>query len=326
MLQNTAQALVNGLVSVMSDFLYPMLFAAFILTVILKGLVVYNVRRQWWFAKEFEKRVVRYTDKITNPQGKSFYMTCKRLLERTYYELFEVRGIMMRRKLDFVSSPIDRLFAIQQGCAWYVRDTLREIRHLRNRTENPRFLDISKTVNAANPCFGKLFGWIPIGPLNEVLNVIPGLFIIGGIFGTFLGIMEALPQLGQLDLKDPEASKIIMDAFLLKVSFAIRASIIGITFSVALTVYYATLTAEKLYIKVVDIYDRCLTRIWECSEHNDVPANLTAFNEHRDPIEALASLALDKEVAKSKHSDRFAYAPSETSPDDLSDEDKKKAS
>jgi hypothetical protein len=302
MVHGVGETIVQGLVNTLADVLHPILFTVFAATVVLKGLVIYTVRRQYWFAKEFEKRVIKYLDKRDPAQKDSFYVVGKRLLERTYYEVFEVRSIMQRRNLDYVTSPIDRLFAIQHGCARFVKDTLKEIRFLKHNGETPRFLDISKTVIGGNPCFSRLFGWIPLGPLNELLNILPGLFIIAGVFGTFLGVMEGLPELGNLDIKDSEASKIVMDTFLLKISFAIANSILGIFFSVLLSVMYALSQVEKQFVKIVDQYDRNLSRLWEASETNVVPLNLAAFDEHKDPLEALAQMAVDKEFASGRWS------------------------
>jgi hypothetical protein len=293
MLQNTAQALVDAVVSASSDLLFPLMFMGFGGALFLKSLVVFTIRRQWWFSKEFEKRLVRHLESKELIRQGSFFVTLKKILERTYYELFEVRGIMMRRKLDYVTSPIDRLFAIQHGAALIVKDTLHEVKFL-HKDRDPPFVDVAKSVCSKNPCFGRLFGWIPLGPLNDLLNLIPGLFIIGGIFGTFLGIMEALPELSMLDLKNADASKVVMDTFLLKISFSISTSIVGIIFSVALTVFYSLTAPEKTFIKVVDVYTRCLTRLWEASLTNDIPEKIEEFDEHRDPLEALAHLAVTK--------------------------------
>ena len=305
MLQGSADGLVSILVSTLSDGLYPIMFTGFVLTVVLKSLVIYTVKRQGWFAREFEKRVLKYLEKRDFQQKDSFYVVCKKLLEKTYYEVFEVRGIMQRRNLDYISSPADRLFAIQHGCARFVKDTLKEIRFLKRDNGNPRFLEISKTVMSGNPAFSKLMGWIPVGPLNDLLNLIPGLFIIGGIFGTFLGIMQGLPELGNLDLKDAAASKIVMDTFLIKISFSIGTSIIGILFSVLLSVMYSLSQVEKQYVKIVDSYDRCLTRIWEASENNVIPLNIENFDEHKDPVEALAEMAVEKEAKSVKWARRM---------------------
>ncbi len=311
--QSAADGVVSGLVNVMADGIYPMMFVGFFATVFLKLLVVYTIKRQQWFSREFEKRIVRHLDRFNHEESEkiSFYLSCKRLLERTYYELFEVRGIMQRRNMDYISSPLDRLFAIQHGCARFVKDTLKEIRFLKHKGDNPRFLEISKTVMGNNPAFSKLFGWIPLGPLNELLNLIPGLFIIGGIFGTFLGIMQGLPELGNLDLKNPEASKVVMDTFLIKIAFSIGTSVIGIFFSVLLSVMYSLIQVEKVYMKVVDTYDRCLTRLWEISTDNIVPLNLASFDEHKDPLDALAQMAVEKEATTTKWAKRLGGSESD---------------
>jgi hypothetical protein len=303
--QNLADDVVRGLISALSDTIYPLMFFGFFITLALKLLVVYTIKRQQWFAKEFEKRLLKHLDGRDTTPKDSFYVSCKKLLEKTYYEVFEVRGIMQRRNLDYISSPLDRLFAIQHGCARFVKDTLKEIRFLKHNGENPRFLEISKTVMGNNPAFSRLFGWLPLGPVNDLLNLIPGLFIIGGIFGTFLGIMQGLPELSGLDIKNPEVSKDVMDTFLIKIAFSIGTSVIGILFSVLLSVVYSIAQIEKVYVKVVDTYDRCLTRLWESSASNDVPNNLAAFDEHKDPVEALAQMAVDKEATSGKWAKRL---------------------
>lgn len=305
MFHEAAHSLVTGLLAILGDSLYPLMFATFGAAVILKGLAAYTVRRQQWFAREFEKRIIKYLDNKDPHRKDSFYVTTKRLLERTYYETYEVRGIMQRRNLDYISSPMDRLFAIQHGCARFVKDTLKEIRYLKNDKDSPRFHEISKTVISGNPAFGKLFGWIPLGPLNDLLNLLPGLFIIAGIFGTFLGIMQGLPELGNLDLKDPESSKLVMDTFLLKISYSIAASVSGIFFSVLLSVMYSLAQVEKTFVRIVDTYDRCLERLWESSENNVVPLDIAAFDEHKDPLDALAQLAVEKEVITTKWAKRL---------------------
>lgn len=311
MLHSMIQGIIQGLANMASGVLVPLMFVGFVTALCLKSLVTFTVRRQLWFANEFEKRSTRWLEeKSQDPKPSSFYLNMKRLLERTYYELFEVRGIMMRRKLDYVTSPIDRLFGIQKGCAWCVHYILKEIRFLKHREngDSPKFLDISKSVSARNPYFSKLFAWVSLGSVNDVLNLIPGLFIISGIFGTFLGIMEALPELGGLDLKDPEGSKLIMDTFLLKISFAISASTFGILFSVCLSIFYTLASPEKTYIKAVDIFDRCLTRMWEAASNNEVPQTISQFDENKDPIEALAHLAVESKLGNASEEKEFKKA------------------
>ncbi len=62
----------------------------------------------------------------------------------------------------------------------------------------------------------------------------PSIFIVGGIFGTFLGIMKALPELTAMDITNAEASKLVIDVFLIKISFALS-TILGIVLSIVMS-------------------------------------------------------------------------------------------
>ena len=64
--------------------------------------------------------------------------------------------------------------------------------------------------------------------------------------------------------------------------------------SVLLTAFFALTSPEKTFVKVIDVYTRCLSRLWEASETNDIPEKIEEFDEHRDPLEALAHLAVSK--------------------------------
>src|SRR5437868_13389240 len=103
--------------------------AVFVVGAFFRAMVYYTVRRHEWFAREFEKRVNRFMDSETPGKVRdvSFYVLSKRMLERTYYEVFEIRDRMKRRRPDAVMSWSDRLFLIKQGCAWLVKDILKQV-------------------------------------------------------------------------------------------------------------------------------------------------------------------------------------------------------
>ena len=282
----------------------PLMFLVFAGALGLRALIYYTVKREDTFAREFEKRVNRFLETDDHRAKHSFFVLCKKLLEKTYYEMFEVRSRLKRRNLDYVMAPGDRVFLIQQGSAILVRDTLREAKFLKYDGIRPPLAETVKSVFANNPCFTRVFGLIPVGAFNDLLNIIPGLFIVGGIFGTFLGIMQALPELGAMDIRDPESTKLVMDTFLAKIAFSMSTSTVGILLSVVTTVYNNFLSPERLFIKVVDRFERNLFRLWSRCSDNRLPEEIPDFNEHRDPLEALASLAVDKEVAAALKRDR----------------------
>ena len=298
-LQNLIQTLIDFLVVFATEILLPAMLLFFILGAGLRMLIFYTIKREDWFAKEFQKRVKDFVNKDDNSTTLSFYVLVKKLLEKTFYELYVVRSIMKRRNPDILMSLGDRVFLIQTGTAWLIKDTLQQIKYLKKDRTSPKLLEISKNIFQNNKCFKKVLGVLPCSLFNDVLNILPGIFIIGGIFGTFLGIMKALPELGGMDLTDIEGTKLIMDNFLLKISFSMSTSILGIILSVLMTVTNTVLSPEKLFTQIVDGYENSLDILWNRCQNNDIPTNLEDFDENKDPIEGLAANAVKKEIEHS---------------------------
>lgn len=294
--QDLVQKMVDGVVVFATDLLMPMMVLFFVGAIALRVLTWYTVKREYWFSHEFSKRVRKFMELRDDKSEQSFYIICKRLMEITYYELFEVRAIMKRRNPDAIMTVADRIFLVQQGAARIVTDTLKQIKYLKYNNERPKFIDISNNVHANNPCFNKVFGLIPVNVSNDFLNTVPGLFIVGGIFGTFLGIMKALPELGGMNLSDVEGSKLIMDNFLLKISFSMSTSIVGIIFSVGMGLANTFFSSEKVYMNAVEKFERELDLLWNISSSNKMPAEVHNFEAERDPIEVLAEDLISKEL------------------------------
>ena len=292
----TVQPFLLELIVIAKTVIMPIMFFVFFGALILRALIYYTVKREHTFASEFEKRVNQFLAVDSHQGSRSFFSLTKRLLEKTYYELFEVPAIMKRRNLDHITIPSDRIFLVREGMAHLVRDTLREIKFLKYDGNPPPLTQVIKTNFANNPCFNRVFGILPVGAFNDLLNIIPGLFIVGGIFGTFLGIMQALPELGAMDIRDPESTKLVMDTFLAKIAFSMSTSTVGIMLSVFATVYNNFFSPERLFIKTVDRFERNLFRLWSRCDQNELPSQIPAFDEHRDPLEALAEMSVDKEL------------------------------
>ena len=143
MIESFSQGLIEGLVVFATDLLIPTMIVAFIFAAIFRILIFLNMKREQWFSYEFAKRVNAYIEKEHHNEQGSFFLTAKILLEKTFYELFIVRSIMMRRKADYVTSLMDRIFLIQQGSARVVRDSLKQLRNLRHAPgHQPNFTEI----------------------------------------------------------------------------------------------------------------------------------------------------------------------------------------
>ncbi len=284
-------------------FIYLLPYAmatVFVLGAVFRALIYFTVRRHEWFAREFETRVNRYVDAEvpTKVSNVSFYVLAKRMLERTYYETFEARDRDSRKRPDRVMRGSDRVFLIKQGCAWLVKDILKQLKFLKWTNETPKLLQITKATFHHNPCFNKVFGVIPIGGLNDLLSILPGLFVVAGILGTFLGIKGGLASLGTMNLADLETTKNVMDAFLQEIAFAMSASVVGIAFSLALHVWNTAFSPERAYVSMIDRFESALDLLWYRADNNDYPPHEKQFDEHRDPIDALAEEALKLEILK----------------------------
>lgn len=293
--QDLVQSLVDGVVIFATDLLMPAMALFFVVAMALRFLVYYTVRREDWFSKEFAKRVKKFQDQRQPTNDQSFYVVCKRLLEITYYEVFEIRSIMKRRNPDAIMTLTDRIFLVQQGSARMVYDIQKQTKYLK-WGERPKFLEISNNVLRNNPCFNRVFGVIPVGVFNDFLNTVPGLFIVGGIFGTFLGIMKALPELGGMNLADVEGSKLIMDNFLLKISFSMSTSIVGIILSVTMSLANTFFSCEKVYMETVERLENELDTLWNMSSNNKLPSEISSFEADRDPIEVLSEDLIAREL------------------------------
>lgn len=263
-------------------------------------LIYFTVQRHEWFAIEFERRVNIFVES-QNPgevQNVSFYVLAKKYLEKTYYEVFELRDRMQRRKPDRIMRFGDRVFLIKQGCAWLVKDILKQLKFLKWTDDTPKMLNITKTTFNHNPCFNRIFGIFPIGVMNDLVSILPGLFVVAGILGTFLGIRGGLTALGSMSVENLDATRRVMDNFLQEIAYAMGSSIVGITFSLLLHIINTMFNPDRIFSSMMDRFESALDLLWYRSDNNEFPANNVAFNEHRDPAEALAEEAIKLETSK----------------------------
>ena len=293
-LQNAIKNFINYLPYAMAT-----VFAA---AVFLRWTIYYTVRRHEWFARQFESKVFKFIDSDANKNltQASFYVLAKKIFEKTYYEAFAIRDRNAQNQPDFIMSKSDRLFLVKQGCAWMVKDILKQLRYLKWSKETPKLQQITRATLHHNPCFTKVFGIIPMSALNDLITILPGLFVVAGILGTFLGIKGGLVSLGGMDLADADGTKRTMDLFLNEISFAMASSVFGIAFSLTLHIYNTTLSPERVYTSLVDRFESAMDLLWYRSDNNIVPDDVGKFDENRDPVEALAEEALNLEIAKTK--------------------------
>lgn len=279
--------------------LMPFMLFAFIGGIFMRTLIYYTVRRELWFVREFEKRVYNQLELETEVDGAPFYKYLRKLLEKTFYEVFELRARYRRRNPDYIMSLSDRLFLIQDGSARLIRDTLKHLKYHDRNGRQPQMIEVSKLVFNTNPAFSRVLGIVPSATINSLLDLLPGLFIICGIFGTFIGIMHALPQLSGMDLSDGEKTKTVMDGYLTQVAYSLSASIFGILLSVLTNVYQNFCDPEGLFISIVDRYSSALTVLWNrCSVEPGTVFLEETEEDFATEEEAFAHEAVERQLAK----------------------------
>ncbi|PCJ45599.1 MAG: hypothetical protein COA99_04555 [Moraxellaceae bacterium] len=283
---------INYIVQYATNYLMPFLLFAFVISVISRIFISVIVRRQKRFVEEFCKRV--YQDIWHNPEIKgSFYDLVKRFLARTYFESFELRAKYKRRNKDHVMTIGDRAFLIQDGIIVLIDDFLKHVRYLRkDSVQLPNFHEISNNIFSSNPVFNRMFGMASISRTNEILNIMPGIFIVAGIFGTFLGIMKALPELTGMDITNAMASKVVIDSFLIKISFALTTSILGIILSISMSFLNSLLSPENTYIEIIDSFKSATNILWNKCEDNEIENKSMAKSTRESEAEDAFELAI----------------------------------
>jgi hypothetical protein len=161
------------------------------------------------------------------------------------------------------------VFLIEEGVSRLMSDTLKQTRYLKRDNHEVKMVELTKSVFDTNPFFNRLLGAFPVSLLNELINILPGLFIIGGIFGTFLGIAKGLPELRDMDLQKIEETKRIMGMFLEGISMAMIKSILGIFLSVSMSLINTVLAPEGIFYNLINRYSAALDTLWHETTTND---------------------------------------------------------
>lgn len=126
----------------------------------------------------------------------------------------------------------------------------------------PNFNDLAERIMEKEDKWNKLLGFFPIGPISRLIDILPGLFVVLGIFGTFIGISMALPRIAEMDFNNLEGSGAILTQFVLSVTYAMKTSIAGILFSLITTLLNAIAPVRGLRQRTFKKVSQCFENIW----------------------------------------------------------------
>lgn len=131
-----------------------------------------------------------------------------------------------------------------------------------NAKAPPAFDQLTARVMNEDKGWTKLWNVININSVTRLLELLPSLFIIIGVFGTFIGISIALPEIAKIDFAHIDASGDILTQFVVKVTFAMNTSIAGIFFSILLTVLNTVFPVEGTRERTFEKVEASLQQLW----------------------------------------------------------------
>jgi hypothetical protein len=284
MLDPISKFVMDYLIGITAELIMPLMVVTFFVGVVARLCLYMVSQAEFKFAKEFYQRVHNHFTAVDAPRVASFHRLIRILLVKTFNESFDTKNKGKRRNLDYIQGLFERLFLIEEGMKRLVEDTLKQTRYLKKdpnqstQVTDQKLVDISRHVYENNPFLNRVMGVYSVNLVNDILNILPSLFIIGGIFGTFLGISRSLPDLGGMDLNNAEETKRIMDLFLLKISQSMIKSIIGIAFSVITSLINTVLSVEGTHYNVINKFSSSLEFVWNETTTNELDKT-EAFQE-----------------------------------------------
>lgn len=276
-----------------ASYIVPVMFGLFAVAIFMRFSLFWVIRAKLRFAREFAVRLHFYLRAVAQgeaPRVGSFSRLIRALLEKTYLECFEINDRYKLRSLDKVETLADRLFMLHAALQRFVEDLVVHLGYLKKSVERSGradFQDIIRSSFDTNPYFSRVFGVLPISTMNELLATLPGLFLVLGIFGTFLGIAAGLPELGNMDLSNIENTKKVMDGFLVHISAAMFKSIVGIGLSATMGVLNTLLSVETTYYTAVTRLSDSLSLAWQETDINE----RVAPSSHSIPTQAAPKAA-----------------------------------
>ena len=296
-----------------SNYLMILMSFVFVVSLGFKVLMHYLAKSYHRFCKEFQKRVHRHLEEdYEETRELDFSSLVRSLLEKTYYEAYILREERARRNLDKTNTLMDRVFLVEQGVRRMVMDTLKKIKYFSNE-EQPNFTTITKFIFGQNIFMNSMMAKFPIAVLQQFFAILPGLFVIGGIFGTFLGIVHGIPELKNIDPQNLEVAKQTMGIFLDRMAFSMNTSLVGISFSVVFTVLNQLFSEKRLRRESMEMFYHGLEFLWQ-----DANVGEKISLDHNRPF--VWSSNDEDEDSRAFEASSESYAPGEDDTDEFEDD------
>lgn len=126
----------------------------------------------------------------------------------------------------------------------------------------PNFTELTHRIMSQDPHWMKVLKHFPIDGVSRMIDVLPGIFIVLGVFGTFIGISMALPEIANINFDDLKASEQTINNFVNNVTYSMTTSIAGIFLSLILTVLNTLSPIRQTRARVFKKVETALQMLW----------------------------------------------------------------
>lgn len=164
-------------------------------------------------------------------------------------------------KSGFRKGNIESLTEYNEGKKSVVHAIKENVDTLKS-SHKPNFDELTNRILSRDRKWNTILQLIPVDTFGRLLDILPGLFIVGGIFGTFIGITAALPRIAEIDLSNLEQATPVLNAFVASVAYSMHTSIAGIVYSVVMQVLNTIFPIASTRQNVKKNLGRSLEFIW----------------------------------------------------------------
>lgn len=213
------------------------------------------------FTREIEKHVERDDIAKVNLDDVEAYI--EGMLDKVATSL-PTRGVRARKSDEKSESSSRQKMSVRE----YASGSQSLIHSLKSETnafkarQSPSFEQLTQRVMGKDTHWVKLHSFFPIDSVIRMIDVLPGIFIVIGIFGTFVGITSALPKIAAIDFSNISNSSSVLSVFVEDVSFAMRTSIAGIGFSLVISLLNTLFPISLMRDTISGELEDCLEYLW----------------------------------------------------------------
>lgn len=148
----------------------------------------------------------------------------------------------------------------------------------------PNFSELTQRILGQDSHWSTILKKIPVDGVSRLIDIMPGLFVVFGVFGTFVGISMALPEIAQIDFNNIDASGETLARFVKNTAYAMETSLAGIVFSVLMTVMNALFPIKEMRNRIHKKVETSLQTLWyhvqlSSKAENQMIEVLKALNE-----------------------------------------------